>query len=196
MKEIQLQGTLRKDLSKSATKTARNNGLVPTILYGYQKKEITCLLPMIELLPLLDSMTPSFIALDLAGQKHRCIINDVQYHPVSDIPLHLDLLHISDKRPIRLNIPLSFRGDAPGILKGGELAIKQRTLPVKALPADMPQKLSVDISSLELGEKVTVGAVKKGKYEILVQPQIPVASIMIPRALRSKATESEAAAEA
>ena len=191
MKKTQLQGILRKDLSNSATKAARNKGLVPTILYGFQKENISCLLPMIDLLPLLDSMAPSFIELDLEGKKYRCIINDVQYHPVSDIPLHIDLLHITDKRPIRLHIPLSFQGDAPGILQGGELAVKQRTLPIKALPANMPEKLLVDISSLGLGEKVTVSAISKGKYEILAQPQIPVAAIMIPRALRSKAAESE-----
>lgn len=149
---------------------------------------------MIDLLPLLDSMQPSFIELDLEGKKYKCIINDVQYHPVSDIPLHIDLLLITDKRPIRLHIPISFQGKAPGILKGGELAIKQRTLPVRALPANMPEKLVVDISSLELGEKVTVSAVNKGEYTILTQPQIPVATIIIPRALRSKAAESEAEA--
>ena len=192
MKKVQLEGTLRTDLHKSATKSARKQGLVPAIFYGVEHDNIACYLPMINIRPLLNTIEPRFLELTLQGKQYTCIINEVQYHPVSDIPLHIDLLHITDKRSIRLDIPVEFTGKAPGILKGGELAIKKRTVAVRALPAKMPEKLSVDISSLDLGEKVTVSAIEKGDYTILAQPQIPVAVIMIPRALRSKAAESNA----
>ena len=193
MKKVQLQGTLRKDLDKSATKSARKQGLVPAIFYGFQHENIACYLPMIDIMPLLDTIEPHFIELTLEGKKYMCIINEVQYHPVSDIPLHVDLLHITDERTIRLDIPVIFTGEAPGILKGGELAIKKRTIAVRALPKKMPQKLTVDISALDLGDKITVSAIEKGDYTVLAQPQIPLAVIMIPRALRSKAAESSEA---
>ena len=192
MKKVHLQGTIRKDLHKTTTKSLRKSGHLPAIFYGFESDNIACHIPMVDILPWLDTIKPFFIELTLEGNSYDCIINEVQYHPVNDLPLHIDLLQITNKRPIRLNIPIEFVGKAPGILKGGELAIKKRTIPVRALPKDMPEKLSVDISSLELGEKITVNAIPKGNYTILAQPQIPIANIIIPRALRSsKAAEKK-----
>lgn len=186
MKKVQLISTLREKLNPSATKSLRNDGRVPAVLYGSKTKNINLSLPMIDILPLLDTIQPSFIALTLEGKVYDCIIKEVQYHPVSDSPLHIDFLQVDESKQIRLNIPLTFTGKAPGILKGGELSVRKRTLSVRALPKDMPEKLIVDISSLELGEKAVVSKIKKGSYTILDQPQIPVVSVVIPRALRSK----------
>lgn len=190
MKTVHLHATPRKNLHKAATKVLRKEGYVPVMLYGFSQPNTACTLPMVDLLPLLDTITPHFIELKLDKKNYTCILNEVQYHPVSDIPLHIDLLHITDERPIRLDIPVSFTGEAPGILKGGELAVKKRTIPVRALPKHMPEKLTIDISQLDLGDKVTVQAIPQGDYTLLTQPQVPVAVVMIPRALRSKTAEA------
>lgn len=195
MKKISLNATLRTDLRKPTTKKARKNGEVMAILYGYKQKNIACSLPMIDVNEIVDTIEPCFIELKLEGKSYRCIINDVQYHPVSDIVLHVDLLQINEERPIRLDIPVVFEGKekSPGLLSGGELAIKKRTVSVKALPKNMPEKLAVDVSSLNLGEKITVGEAPKGDYTIVPQPQIPLAIVNIPRALRSKEASEKAA---
>ena len=193
MKTVRLTGISRTLSTKSASKQLRRKALIPTIFYGYKQKNIALSLSMVEVEPLLDTSTPCFIELVLDKKTYRCIINDVQYHPVSDMPLHIDLLHISEDRPITLDIPLTFEGKSPGILKGGELAIKKRTLPIKALPKNMPNKLTVDVSHLDLGEKVDVRSIKAEKFTVEAAPQIPLATIMIPRALRSsKAAETAA----
>ncbi|MEM7361770.1 MAG: 50S ribosomal protein L25 [Bacteroidota bacterium] len=193
MKKVRLSATPRNDLSKSVTKEARKQGQVPAVLYGLHQETIHCFLPMEKLLPLLDTIEPCFIELMLEGKEYTCIINESQFHPVSDIPLHIDLFSITNERPIRLEIPVIFKGkkESPGLLKGGELAIKKRTVTVKSLPKEMPQELTVDVSSLELGQKITVNSIEKGPYTILSQSQIPLAIVMIPRALRSKEAQKE-----
>lgn len=191
MKTVRLTGISRTLSTKSANKQLRKKALIPTIFYGYKQDNILLSLSMVEVEALLDTTDPCFIELALDKKTYRCIINDVQYHPVSDMPLHIDLLHISEDRSITLDIPLTFEGKSPGIQKGGELAIKKRTLPIKALPKHMPQKLTVDISHLDLGEKVDVRSIKTDNFTVEAAPQIPLATIMIPRALRSsKAAES------
>ena len=193
MKKVRLSATPRTHLSKRVTKEARKKGQVPAVLYGLHQENIHCFLAMEELLPLLDTIEPCFIELTLQGKTYTCIINEDQYHPVSDIPLHIDLLSITNERPIRLEIPVVFEGmkQSTGLLQGGELAIKKRTVTVKALPEQMPQQLTVDISGLDLGQKVTVSAIAKGPYSVVSQPQIPLAIIMVPRALRSKEAQKE-----
>lgn len=193
MNTVRIDGTLRKDFSKAATKKARKEGLVPANFYGHEQSNIHFYIPLVELLELLNWIEPCLIELNIEGKKYKSVLRMAahDFHPVNDMPIHADFLKVSDKKPITLAVPLAFSGASPGIQKGGELAVIQSTLPVKALVQDMPEKLNVDITGLELGEKITVKSINAGKIEILASSQTPVARILIPRALRSKASEKE-----
>jgi large subunit ribosomal protein L25 len=110
--------------------------------------------------------------------------------------LHVDFLQIFDDRKVKMQIPTMLAGKAPGVVQGGSLAKKLRKLPVLAYPKDMPAHIQVDVASLELGQMVRVRDIATAQYTILAAPSIPVASIEIPRALRSAAGKAEDVAAA
>ncbi len=191
MKQVQILGTIRREGEKATNKKLRREGKVPTILYGKGEKNLVLHIPITLLLPILEDSEPTVIELTVDKKKYLSIINDVQYHPVSDFPIHLDLLTIKPKIEIKMDVPVAFKGQkkSPGINKGGELAIKQRSLKVRALQSQMPNELLFDVSELDLGDKLNIGSLTTTNFTILAPSNAPVATIIIPRALRSKSSE-------
>mmetsp|Transcript_10369 Transcript_10369/g.24011 ORF Transcript_10369/g.24011 Transcript_10369/m.24011 type:complete len:170 (+) Transcript_10369:933-1442(+) len=132
-----------------------------------------------------------FVHLVIASTTYLCIIQDIQFHPVSEMILHVDFLQITDSKKIKMQIPTLLMGKAPGVVQGGNLAKKLRKLPVLAYPKNMPASIQIDVSALDLGQMVRVRDIKTENYSILALPTIPVASVEIPRALRSAASKAE-----
>jgi large subunit ribosomal protein L25 len=119
----------------------------------------------------------------------KAVLKDCQFHPVSDVLLHADFLAFSPERPIKFEIPVEIVGTAPGVQKGGKLEFKTRKIAVKGLAANLPDKIRVDVSNLDLGKSFRVGDVKAEGFEILTSPNVSIISIGIPRALRGKKGE-------
>jgi large subunit ribosomal protein L25 len=132
-----------------------------------------------------------FVDLTIEGAAYQCILQDIQFHPVSEMILHVDFLQIFADKRVKMQIPTMLIGKAPGVIQGGSLARKLRKLPILAYPKDMPAYIQVDVATLELGQMVRVRDIKIENYTILASPTIPVASVEIPRALRSAAGKSE-----
>ena len=196
MKKIAINAAPRTDLTKTFTKSLRKRGQVPAVIYGNEGESIPCIVSMVEIAPVIDTLVPHFIELTLEGKTYLTIINEreVQYHPVSGLIWHVDFLRISENHPIKMEIPVTFTGqeNAPGLLQGGELAVKMRTLWVEALPKNMPEVIPVDVSALKLGQKITIKAAPQDNYTILNQMHIPLAVVNIPRALRSQGVTKDA----
>ncbi len=129
------------------------------------------------------------VDLNIEGTHYRAILQDVQFHPVNEVLLHVDFLQLHDDKEVRMDIPVKMVGVSPGVLAGGKLVTKLRKLKVKALPANLPDFVEVDITDLELGKSIKVSKIKTGNYEILTNPLAPVATVTIPRALKSAQTE-------
>ena len=117
-------------------------------------------------------------------------MQDVQFHPVNEMIIHVDFMQLQDDKPVKMEIPVKMVGTSPGVIVGGKLVTKLRKLKVKALPANLPDYIEVDISDLELGKSIKVGKINTGgNYEILTNALAPVATVTIPRALKSAQME-------
>jgi large subunit ribosomal protein L25 len=126
------------------------------------------------------------VELNVEGTIYKAILQDIQFHPVSEMILHADFLELRDDKEVKLDIPVRFVGVSPGVLAGGKLTTKLRKLKVKALPANLPDYINVDISDLELGRSVKVSKIQAEGYTILTNPSAPVATVTIPRALKQQ----------
>ena len=190
MKTLEIIGYPRENLVKKEAKNLRKSANAPGVLYG-GSSQMHFHTPMMLLRKLLYTPDAYFINLTISGKTYVCILQDVQFHPVSEMILHIDFLQIFDDKKVKMKIPTSFVGEAPGVIQGGNLTKKLRTLPILAYPKDMPSHIPLDVSDLELGKIKRVRDIKATNYQILVAPNIPVASVEIPRALRSAANKAE-----
>lgn len=191
MEVIEILGYKRANLGKVNSRKLRSEAYVPGVIYGGQE-QVHFSLPMFFLKDIVYTSKVYFVDLNIEGKVYRSILQDVQFHPVSEMILHVDFLEILDNKKIKMSIPLSFVGNSVGVAKGGILAKKERSLWVCAYPKDMPSYIEVDVSELDLGKIVRVSQVKGGDYTILAPPSTPLASIDIPRALRSAEAKQKA----
>ncbi|MEM6964040.1 MAG: 50S ribosomal protein L25 [Bacteroidota bacterium] len=195
METVAISGDLRKDVGKKASKALRKNGSVPCVIYGGENN-IHFSSPAAAFKPLI--FTPDFKLADVTvdGQTYQCILKDAQYHPVTDEIEHLDFLQLVPGKKVKVNIPIGFKGVSPGVKAGGKLVPKLRSLKIKTTPDKIVNKLFVDISTATLGGSVRVRDVEVNEHMEVMNPgATPVASVEIPRALKSAASKAEATAE-
>ncbi len=184
MKTVEIVGYHRTDFSKSANKQLRNDALTPCILYGGEQP-ISFSVPMILFRDIVYTPNVCFVDLNLEGVYYKCILQDAQFHPVSEMLMHADFLMLQDNKKIRMAVPIRFIGTAVGIQQGGKLISKLRKVTVEALPKDMPEFIDVNVTDLGLGKSIRINALTTENYKILDNPLITIASISVPRAAKS-----------
>lgn len=195
MQVVAIQGNKREGTGKKATKAVRNQGQVPCVIYGGDN--VVCF-SQTEISFRDIVYTPDFklVEIEVEGKKYKCILKDIQFHPVTDKIVHIDFLELVANQAIKAEVPIRCFGSSPGVKLGGKLLQDLRRAKIKTTPEALVHELTVDISSLELGQSVRVrDVIVPEGVELMNATAIPVASIEIPRALRS-ATSSEAAEEA
>lgn len=192
MKTVEIIGYKRANLGKTEAKRLREEGMVPCVVYGGDH-QIHFYAPMILFRDLVYTDEAHFALLTIEGEPEpfEAILQDVQFHPVSEIIMHVDFLQLFRGTPIKMNIPVHTTGTAPGIQQGGKLIRKVKYLQIKALPKNMPEYIEVDVSGLGLGKSIKVGELETGDYEILNSPLVTIAGIEVPRALKGKEDEVE-----
>ncbi len=184
MKKIELKGTNRQDIGKKVTKALRLEGNVPGVLYG--GKEVKHFVIEEKLLkPLIFTPNVYIISLSIDGTKQEAILQDIQYHPVSDRILHIDLLEISEDKPIIIELPVVLTGLAEGVKAGGRLSLEQRKLRVKALPTNLPDTLNIKVDHLKLGDTVKVGSLSFDNLTLLNAKNSVIAAVKLTRAARA-----------
>ncbi len=185
MKTIEIVGFNRSKLGKTESKHLRENGNVPCNLYG-SKGNVTFYAPMFLFKDLVYTPNAYMVDLNIEGTVYRSILQEIQYHPVSEVIMHADFLYVGDGQPIVMNIPLKIVGTAVGITKGGKLAMKVRKVKVQATPENMPDFVEVNVENLDLGQSIKIGHIKQENFKIMANMSIPVASILIPRAVKQQ----------
>ncbi|WP_424961201.1 50S ribosomal protein L25/general stress protein Ctc [Ekhidna sp.] len=192
MKTVEIIGYKRANLGKTEAKRLREEGMVPCVVYGGDH-QIHFYAPMILFRDLVYTDEAHFALLTIEGEPEpfEAILQDVQFHPVSEIIMHVDFLQLFRGTPIKMNIPVHTTGTAPGIQQGGKLIRKVKYLQIKSLPKNMPEYIEVDVSGLGLGKSIKVGELEVGEYEILNSPLVTIAGIEVPRALKGKEDEVE-----
>ncbi|MEH0157983.1 50S ribosomal protein L25/general stress protein Ctc [Limibacter armeniacum] len=190
MKTVEVVGFKRADLGKTVAKRLRAEGNVPCVVYG-KGEPVHFYAPMYLFREVVYTPEACFVKLNIEGEEKIAIIQDTQFHPVSETLMHADFLELQDDKPVKMEIPVSFVGTSPGLQMGGKLVAKLRKLKVRALPANMPQTVEVSVEGLDLGKSVKVAAVEAKDFEILYNPSVTIASIAIPRALRSAQSKAQ-----
>lgn len=189
MEIVSISTTSRTDVGRKGTKAIRNSGGIPAVLYGGgEVKHFATNLK--EVKPLI--YTPDFkvAEIDVEGTKHKAILKDIQFHPVSDEVMHIDFLKLIDGVTVKVNIPVAYEGVSPGVKEGGKLLTALRTVRVKTVPEKLVDKLIADISNTQLGEAVRVKDLQVGDgIQVMTDPNIPVASVNVPRVLKSVEAE-------
>lgn len=194
MKTIEIIGYRRANLGKTDSQKIREEGNVPCVLYG-GNDQIHFYSPVILFRDLVYTNEAHFVHLNIEGEECQAIMQEVQFHPVSEIILHVDFLRITDARKIKMDIPVRLVGQAPGVAKGGALVRKRASLKIYGFAKDMPDHIDVDCSSLDFHHAVKVGDMKMANLEFLDPKMAAIASVEVPRAAKL-AEETAAAAPA
>ncbi|SIT06884.1 LSU ribosomal protein L25P [Zobellia uliginosa] len=166
MKSIKIKGSERESVGKKATKALRNAGQVPCVVYGGEKP-LHFSADELAFRDLVYTPAAHTVEIDLNGSKVRAIMQDIQFHPVTDRILHIDFYQLFDDKEVTMNIPVRLQGNAPGVRSGGRLLFRKRKLAIKALPDNLPDFFDVDISKLKIGENITVESLLKDEFSIL-----------------------------
>ncbi|MEE1232199.1 MAG: 50S ribosomal protein L25/general stress protein Ctc [Phocaeicola sp.] len=190
MKSIAINGSLRTEIGKKATKSVRKADAVPCVLYGAQKdangNQVATHFTVTndELRNLV--YTPHIYVVDLTidGKTVNAIMKDIQFHPVTDKILHVDFYQIDEAKPIVMEVPVKLEGLAEGVKAGGKLALQVRKLKVKALYNVIPERLVIDVTNLGLGKTIKVGELSYEGLELLNAKEAVVCAVKLTRAAR------------
>jgi len=192
MKTITIEGQLRTEIGKGATRQLRSQDNVPGVIYG-GAKEINFSAPAMAFKPLVYTPDFQFAEIKLNGDTYRCILKDLQFDKVTDKLIHIDLLELVEDKKVIASIPLKFVGSPVGVKEGGKLHIKMKALKVKTYPKYLREHIDVNIDNLELNGNVRVEDVKVENYEIMNSPRIPIASVTLTRELKQEEAATTAA---
>lgn len=195
MKSITIEGQLRTDSGKKATRQLRSQKMVPGVIYG-GSQEINFSAPATAFKDIV--YTPEFIIAEVKidGNSYRCILKDLQFHKVTDQLLHVDLLELVEDKKVIATLPLRYVGTPAGVKAGGKLVTKMKSLKIKALPKYLKEHIDVNIENLELNGNIRVEDVVLDNMEVLNSPRIPIASVTMTRQLKQEESAAPKAAAA
>ena len=190
MKSIAISGSPRENVGKRDAKELRYDGKVPAVLYG-GATQTHFSVSAADLKPVVYTPDVHFIDIEVAGVVSQAVIQDIQFHPLTEKILHVDFLALDPNKPIAIEIPVKLTGTSPGVKMGGKLVQKLRKLRVKGLPKDHLDTIDVSIEGLEVGKSVRVGEIKLPNLVITNAAEDTIVSVTTSRALRQ--AEQEAA---
>ncbi len=166
MKSITITGSKRESVGKKATKALRNAGEVPCVLYGGDEP-VHFNAPEIAFKDLVYTPDAHTATLELDGNTYMAILQDIQFHPVTDRILHIDFYQIFEGKEVAMTVPVHYEGNSRGVRNGGVLRKTYRTLRVKALPKDLPDYVTVNITDLKIGDKRSLAEIEQGPWKYM-----------------------------
>ena len=195
MKTYELKGQLRETLGKQATNALRAQNQIPAVVYGGEKEGAATHFAVSNSAVKNLIYTPEvfLVELELDNKKIKSILQDIQFHPVTDAILHMDFLHVSEEKPVTIELPIVFEGLAAGVRAGGRLTTDMRKLKVRGLLKDLPEKLTVDVTELNLGQSIQVGSLSFEGLELLNASNAVVCRVRLTRAAKGAAAAAAAA---
>ncbi|HAP71817.1 MAG TPA: 50S ribosomal protein L25 [Cryomorphaceae bacterium] len=166
MKSVEIQGTLRTDTGSKYAQAERKAGNVPCVIYGGEAP-FHFSAPALAFKSLVYTPEAKTATITVDGKTVEAVIQDMQFHPVTDALMHIDFIQLIEGRAATMNIPVVLNGQARGVLNGGKLKMILRTLSVRALPNEMPDNIQLDITDLTIGKSIRVSDVVPSGFEIL-----------------------------
>lgn len=193
MKSITIEGQLRTESGKKATRQLRSQSLVPAVIYG-GKSEVNFSAPAASFKPIVYTSQFLVAEVKVDGNAYRCILKDLQFDKVTDELIHVDFLELVDDKKVIASLPLNYVGTPAGVKAGGKLVTKMKAVKVKTLPKYLKEAIDVDLTALELNGNMRVQDIVADNMEIMNSPRIPIASVTMTRQLKQEeATAAKAA---
>lgn len=185
MKTITIEGQLRTETGKTATRRLRSQDLVPGVIYG-GAQEVNFAVKSLALKPFIYTPDFQLVEMNVDGKSYTCILKDLQFNKVSDKLTHLDLLELVEGKKVSATIPLKFTGTAVGVKAGGKLEIRLKAVKIKTYPKYLRENIEVDLTNLELNANIRVQDIPSENLEIMNSPRIPIASVTMTRQLKQE----------
>ena len=185
MKTITIEGQIRTEFGKTATRQLRSEEKVPAVIYG-GASEINFSAPAAAFKNIVYTPEFNVIEVSVGGKAYRCVLKDLQFDKVSDKLVHVDFLELVENKTVTVTLPIKFVGTPVGVKAGGKLVTKIKSLKVKLLPKYLRENIELDINNLELNDNLRVQDVKAENIEILNSPRIPIASVTLTRQLKQE----------
>ncbi len=193
MKSITIEGQLRTESGKKATRQLRSQQLVPAVIYG-GKTEINFSAPATAFKSIVYTSEFMLANITVDGTTYRCILKDLQFNKVSDALTHVDFLELVEDKKVIATLPLKYVGVPAGVKAGGKLVTKMKGVKIKTLPKYLKEHIEVDLSGLQLNENVRVQDIIAENMEVLNSPRIPIASVTMTRQLKQEEAAAPKAA--
>lgn len=190
MKSVSISGSLRANVGTKDAKALRNQGQIPCVLYG-GKEQVHFSAAENEFRHLIYTPEVKLAELNIGGKTYRAAVKEAQFHPVSDKLLHVDFLEISDDKPVTIEVPLKIEGNSPGVKAGGKLVSKFRKLKIRTLAANLPEFITINIDSLEIGQNIRVRDIKLEGITLLNAPEAAVVGVITTRNVAANPAEGK-----
>ena len=180
MKSITIQGTKRESVGKKSTKALRDAELVPCVVYG-GAETLNFSAEERSFKGLVYSPDAHTVSIEVDGQTIPAVLQDIQFHPITDKILHADFYQLADDKPVVMEVPVRLTGRAKGVVSGGALRQSFRKLKLKALPANLPDEIVVDVTPLKIGNKLYVGDIKTDGFTFMHPDNAVVVAVKMSR---------------
>jgi large subunit ribosomal protein L25 len=195
MKTVSISGSTRANVGKRDARELRGKESIPGVIYG-GKEQIHFYAPEAQFRSLVYTPDVHTIDLSLDGKNYKAILQDIQFHKVTDKILHVDFLEIVPGKPVTLSLPITTVGSAAGVKAGGKLVKKLRKLKVRGLVEKMPDKIQLDIEKLEVGQSIRVKDIQIDGLQLLDTPNSTVVGVDVTRAVAADSPAAKPAAGA
>ncbi len=195
MEKVVIEAQKRVTINKTSRSTLRKEGKVPAIYYSKHHDPLPVQFAERAIHPLVFTSKTSLISLNVEGHEELdCIIKDVQFDPVTEKIVHIDLLGLKKGEKIQIEVPVQLVGNPIGIKEGGILQHTLHKVEIECLPADIPEHLEIDVVNLKLGQAIHAGDLKFDNFVILNSPESIIASVTHPKVEKEAAVTGEAPA--
>lgn len=191
MNSVSLSGSLRENVGKKDAKALRKNGQVPCVIYGNNIEQVKFYTDARSFKKILYTPETLIIDFEINGTVYHTILQDIQYHPVTDEVLHADFLDVNEDNPITVTLPIRTEGTSPGVMRGGRLNKNVAKLKVRGLVNDLPDNITLDISKLNLNQSIKVKDITLDKIEVLVPSNTIIVDVKAPRNANVEETSEE-----
>ncbi len=171
-----------RQVGQSTARALRREGSVPCVLYGSHTEPVHFSASALDLRPLIHTAQAYLVSLSVAGEAHECIVKKIDFHPVTDAPIHLDFQALTRGEAITITVPIHLEGLAKGVKDGGNLSQPLTELEIRCLPIDIPGQIIVDVSRLNIGDSIHVSDLTFGEnVELLTDPSMTLVNVAAPR---------------